>query len=248
MQAVRATIEVQRSADIERDQAQPEAARFFNGYGRAEKHRDGVEAEKAVQCPFCRKWHKKKMVAIPHTDVGVADYIVSLRKKPGAGQPYSLACEVKGGGVAFPMNKIAEDQWKWMAEWEHDMNAMGWFWIQIGVDRINSVVNVNGKVIPNPFRRAVYLVPYTVTKMTLERILTATGGAQTVIYANDEVPHMKYGEAYRREHLFANEVWGVYRLFYNHGWELPAAHPFNTIYPDLDNATDKKGEEANGTG
>lgn len=207
-----------RIEHAERTKAQPEAIQFFNAIGRAEKHRDGV----STVCHRCGA----NVVAIPHTDVGVADYIGYMRTPF---HPIAFACEVKAGGLVFPMSRIAPEQWDWLQTWEDDMGTTAWFWIMVGTQAVNAVTPDKQ---PHPFRRVTYLVTVTEVGFTARNLIDITGGKQTTLPASRTVPHIRFGKAYDAANMFADEQWHKYRMEWtpNVGWWPHRDHPWWSTY------------------
>lgn len=219
-----------RANHAERDVAQPECIAFLNHYGYAEKHRDGVTATGSVRCPRCGGWHGASLVAIQHTEKGVADYLGSVRNANG---PIAYAVEVKAGGLVFPMNWIEDEQWTWTDEWERRTGGTAWFWLMLGTHALNSVAPNSPPKTPHPFRRVTYLVPRRLMRSTYLEIMSITDGKQTTLPMNDKVERVRFGKAYKINVMYANMQFYNYRLEWmsKMGIWLPhSEHPFWKTY------------------
>jgi hypothetical protein len=200
-----------RDAHQERDVAQPECIKFLNAIGRAEKKRDGV----STICPTCNN----PVVAIPHTDVGVADYAGGVRQNES--QPLAYVVEVKAGGTVFPMNRIKPEQWGWISEWERELRGVGWFWLMLGVDAVNSRTD---------FRRITYLVPRASMWAAYVQIMDTTKQSNSTLPMNGKVKRIL--KTVREKQLFADALFHSFRMEWHtgYGWWPNPQHPWISMY------------------
>lgn len=174
-----------RFAHQERHVAQPEAIKFLNSVGMFFKNRDGV----GTVCKRCGNY----VVAIEHTEAGVADYLGGVRTDNG---PVYAAVEVKASGTVMPLSRIEDDQWAWMKNFENRTGGTAWVWMMLGDAPINAT--------NSPFCRVTYLVPQKKLYGLMTTIQEMTDGKQSTLPMNNMVTRIRFGAEYEKRNIYAD--------------------------------------------
>lgn len=183
----------------------------------------------AIRCTRCNA------VVLQTTDKDIPDRLFSIYGKMGFMEAKAAPVNGSQNGSTYSFDQLTEGQNAFMSRTFLDMNVFSWLWIHFGQERAGTLATN---------RRRVFLVPWSIYKLTEENLMNPLEEGKKV-YPGNRTLHLTAetvtSVAHKRRVMNAERLWGAYELEWRDGqWVAGPGHVFNAVYlnniPDFSDA------------